>query len=178
MSINLFQSWGGVLHVLIIGTLAYAGLVALLRVSGKRTLSKMNAFDFVVTVALGSALASTMLTKSLPLAEGLSGLALLILLQYAVTWASVRSERVQGFVKAQPALIVHRGQWQSQAMLRERVTKEEVLAALRSQGKTALDATITVVIETDGSLSVLSGDPAASERSSLANVEPLARWGG
>jgi uncharacterized membrane protein YcaP (DUF421 family) len=81
------------------------GLVLVLRVTGKRTLSKMNAFDLIVTVALGSALANTMLSKSTPLAEGLAGMTLLVLLQFAVTWASVRSEALQGLVKAQPAIL-------------------------------------------------------------------------
>jgi uncharacterized membrane protein YcaP (DUF421 family) len=53
----LFHSWFGLLRVLVVGTLAYAGLVVFVRISGKRTLSKMNAFDFVVTVAMGSTLA-------------------------------------------------------------------------------------------------------------------------
>ena len=81
MTIAFIEDWSGLLRVLVVGTLAYAGLIIVLRVTGKRTLSKMNAFDFVVTVALGSALASTMLTESLPLAEGLTGMALLVLLQ-------------------------------------------------------------------------------------------------
>lgn len=38
---------------------SYAFIVFVLRLSGKRTLSKMNAFDFIVTVALGSILANT-----------------------------------------------------------------------------------------------------------------------
>ena len=47
-----FSSWQGLLRVLVVGALAYLLLVVLLRVSGKRTLAKMNAFDLVVTVAL------------------------------------------------------------------------------------------------------------------------------
>lgn len=173
MSFDLFGSWSGLLRVLVVGTLAYGGLVLVLRVTGKRTLSKMNAFDLVVTVALGSALASTMLSKSVPLVEGLSGMTLLVLLQFAVTWLSVRSERVQGLVKAQPTILLHRGAWRQAAMRRERVTEEEVLAALRSQGTTHIEGTTTVVIETDGSLSVLTGSPPGDGSSSLANVRPL-----
>jgi uncharacterized membrane protein YcaP (DUF421 family) len=52
------------------------------RVSGKRTLAKMNAFDFVVTVAL---------------AEGLLAMALLIGLQYTITWLSVRWTPYRGW---------------------------------------------------------------------------------
>ena len=50
-----FTSWYDLLLV-VVGTLAYGGLVLFLRVSGKRTLTKLNAFDLVVTVALGSTL--------------------------------------------------------------------------------------------------------------------------
>jgi len=167
---DFFEGWAGIGRVLLVGTLAYVGLVLVLRVTGKRTLSKMNAFDLVVTVALGSALASTMLSKGTPLAEGLAGMTLLVLLQFAVTWASARSEAVQDLIKAQPALLVHRGEWQEAAMRRERVTREEVLAALRGQGATGLDDTTAVVIETDGSLSVLSGPAPGEGASSLANV--------
>ena len=53
-----FDSWAGLGRVLVVGVLAYSALVLLLRISGKRTLTKMNAFDLVVTVALGSTLAT------------------------------------------------------------------------------------------------------------------------
>ena len=66
----LFDSWAGLGRVLLVGTLAYVALVLLLRISGKRTLSKLNAFDLVVTVALGSTLATVLLSKTVALAEG------------------------------------------------------------------------------------------------------------
>lgn len=58
-----FNSWYALARVLVVGILAYAGLVFLLRVSGKRTLSKPNPFDLVVTVALGSMLTTVTLSK-------------------------------------------------------------------------------------------------------------------
>lgn len=54
----LFQGWPGLARTAVVGSMAYAGLVLFLRISGKRTLSKLNAFDLVVTVALGSTLAA------------------------------------------------------------------------------------------------------------------------
>ena len=71
----LFESWAGLGRVLIVGTLAYAALVLLLRISGKRTLTKLNAFDLIVTVALGSTLATVLLSSSVALAEGVVALA-------------------------------------------------------------------------------------------------------
>ncbi|GGF76199.1 hypothetical protein GCM10011402_31190 [Paracoccus acridae] len=76
-----FDSWQGLLRVLVVGIAAYAALILMLRGSGKRTLSKMNAFDLIVTVALGSTLATVLLSNSVPLLEGILGLALLVYLQ-------------------------------------------------------------------------------------------------
>jgi uncharacterized membrane protein YcaP (DUF421 family) len=151
-----FDSWTGLARVLVVGALAYAALVALLRLSGKRTLSKMNAFDLVVTVALGSTLATVLLSKSVALVEGVLAFALLIGLQLAIAWLSIRSERFQGLIKAQPALLVHDGRFLEGALRRERVTREEVLAALRAQGMATVSEVDAVVLETDGSFSVLA----------------------
>ncbi|WP_293338113.1 YetF domain-containing protein [Parvibaculum sp.] len=155
----LFDSWSGLARVLIVGTAAYAMLIVFLRISGKRTLSKMNAFDLVVTVALGSTLATVLLSRSVPLAEGVLALALLICLQFVLTWASVRSRRVRDLIKSEPALLVRDGVYLEKAMRKERMTREEVDAALRESGVAALSGAAAVVLETDGSLSVIeSGD--------------------
>ena len=55
-----FDGWSGILRMLAVGVPAYAALVLLLRIGGKRTLAKLNAFDPAVTVALGSTLASAL----------------------------------------------------------------------------------------------------------------------
>src|SRR5688572_2866710 len=106
-----FDDWTGLIRVAVVGLLAYVGLVVLLRVSGKRTLSKLNAFDLVVTVALGSVLANVILNESTPLAEGVLGFAVLIGAQHLIAFLSVRSGRVRGLVKAEPALLLYRGEF-------------------------------------------------------------------
>ncbi|ODT57756.1 MULTISPECIES: YetF domain-containing protein [Paracoccus] len=151
----LFDSWPSLIRIPLVGLLAYAALILMLRVSGKRTLSKMNAFDLIVTVALGSTLSTVLLDDGIPLAEGVAALALLICLQYAITWASVRSPRFQGLIKAEPALLVHRGRYLPDAMRRQRVTRDEVQAALRQSGQSDIDAVLWVMLETDGSMTVV-----------------------
>lgn len=155
-----FSGWGGLVRTLVIGVAAYAALVAILRVSGKRTLSKMNAFDFVVTVALGSTLATVLLSKQVALAEGVVALALLVGLQWLITWSSSRSPLVTRLVKSEPRLLAFRGRLLRDALRRERVIEEEVLAAVRAQGYADLDDVGAVVLETDASFSVLPRDAA------------------
>jgi uncharacterized membrane protein YcaP (DUF421 family) len=165
----LFQSWMELARVLIVGVFAYAGLLVLLRVSGKRTLSKMNAFDFVVTVALGSTLATILLSRDVALAAGLLALGLLIALQLAVAWLSARSPSFRGLVKSEPRLLFARGRMIEEALLAERVAPEEVLAAMRAGGHADLAAVEAVVLETDGTFSVIAR-PSGKGRGALTNV--------
>lgn len=151
----LFDGVAGPLRVVVVGTAAYALLVLFLRVAGKRTLSKMNAFDFVVTVALGSTLATVLLSSDVSLVEGVTALLLLILLQFAVTWTSVRSPRVQRWIKSEPRLLLRDGRALAGAMRAERVTEDELAAAARKHGHDDLGDVAAIILETDGSLSVI-----------------------
>lgn len=153
-----FESWSGLLRVLIVGGLAYIALVVLLRVSGKRTLSKLNAFDLVVTVALGSTLATVLLSRDVALAEGVLAFGVLIFAQYAIAWLSVRSSAVRSLVKSEPRLLAWHGRVLPEALRDERVTEAELSAVIRGEGYGALKDTRAVILETDGSFHVLPAD--------------------
>lgn len=169
-NIMFFDSWSGIGRVLLVGPLGYLALVLILRTSGKRTLTKLNAFDLVVTVALGSILATVLLSKSVALAEGVLAMALLVFLQFAITWLAVRVSWINGLIKSEPTLLVHDGQFLEQALRSQRVTKDEVLSAIRSSGASDLAGIDAVVLETDGSMSVLKGKSTPVGSSTLVNV--------
>jgi len=151
-----FDNWYGLGRVLLVGTLAYLALVAVLRVSGKRTLAKMNAFDLVVTVALGSTLSSVLLSQDVALAEGVLAFALLAFLQFSVAWLVTRFNRIEALVKAEPGMLFYQGHFLRANMRDERVTEEEIRQALRSAGQSDPAQVRAVILETDGRFSVLS----------------------
>ncbi|MDV2481895.1 DUF421 domain-containing protein [Methanoculleus sp. Wushi-C6] len=142
-------------RVLIIGILGYAALVIIVRLSGKRTLSSMNAFDFIVNVAIGSVLASTIVSRDVSLAEGVIALGILVGLQYLVSWSSVRSETVQKAVKSEPRIIFRDGEFMKETMKRERIAESEIRQALRSEGIGSLESVAVIVLETNGNFSVI-----------------------
>jgi uncharacterized membrane protein YcaP (DUF421 family) len=152
-----WQGWEGPLRVACLGLLAYGFLIILLRATGKRTLSKMNAFDFVITVASGSTFAAVLLNKQVSYAEGVTAFTTLVLMQYGVAWASSRSNTVEGLVKSVPSVLVWRGEMQLAAMAHARVTESEVHAACRQHGVTNLADVDAMVLETAGEFSVLTG---------------------
>jgi uncharacterized membrane protein YcaP (DUF421 family) len=167
-----FDSWSDIWRILVVGALGYVSLVALLRVSGKRTLAKLNAFDLVVTVALGSTLSSALLDSSVSLSEGVAALALLIGLQFAVAWSAVRWPPVSRLVKSEPTLLLHRGAFLDGALRAQRVTRDEVRAALRSAGLAGPEAALSVTLETDGTLSVVPAAAAQSQPGPPGAVPP------
>lgn len=158
------------ISTIILGTIAYVAIIIMLRLSGKRTLSKWNAFDFVVTIAFGSILSSILLSTKDSFGTGILGFALLVLFQYILTWISVRSSLVQKLVKAEPALLLYQGQFRDDALKRERVAEGEVLAAIRASGIGGIEDTDAVVLETDGSFSVIA-DLSNSSASALKDVK-------
>ena len=150
----IFDGWDGVLRILLIAPAAYVALILILRMSGKRTLAKLNAFDFVVTIAIGSTLASVITSSTLSLVDGLVALGLLVGMQFIVTAASVRLPWVNDVVKAEATLLVRKGELLPGAMRRQRITSDEIEAAIRQSGGRGVQDAEAVFLETDGSLAV------------------------
>lgn len=118
-------------------------------------------------MALGSTLATVLLSNSVALAEGLLAMALLISLQFVITWLSVRSDRFKSLVKSEPTLLLHKGRFLDSALRSQRVTRDEVLSVLRLQGESDLATVDAVVLETDGSMSVLTSPLDRASRPTL-----------
>ena len=144
------------LETIVVGTIAYIAIIFMLRVSGKRTLAKWNSFDFVVTIAFGSVLASILLSTGDRFGKGIVTFALLVVFQYVITWISVRSSIIQKLIKSEPALLLYRGEMLYDVMKEERIAEGEILAALRTSGISAIEDADAVILETDGSFSVIS----------------------
>lgn len=166
----LFKGWESIWRALFMGVFAYAGLLLFLRISGKRTLSKMNAFDLVVTVSLGSTLATIIMSRQTGLADGMAALFILIALQYSVAWLSIRWAWFRHLVKSEPTLLFHQGNYLHQALRKERVAEDEVLAAMRDSGVANPDDVTAVVLETDGSFTVIQQKD-GKRVASLQNVQ-------
>jgi len=166
----IFHGWASLFKVLFVGIIAYAALIFLLRTYGKRTLARMNAFDFVINVAIGSTLATMILSHEVAFIEGLITFVLLFSLQYLISWLSVRSKEVRQLIKGEPRLLYHNGEFLRGAMVAERVTEEEVLQAVRNASKGSISEVEAVILETDGEFSVIprSGEGASSILSNVS----------
>lgn len=141
----------------------YAALIVFTRASGKRTLSKMNAYDVIINVAIGSMLATLVLSDSVPVVNGLCALAVLVALQHAVSWATARWTLAERLVKAEPELLLFRGQFRHSVMRGARIAESEIRTAIRAKGLPRLEDVDAVVLETTGDITVIERQRAAIE---------------
>nr|MBI1229134.1 DUF421 domain-containing protein [Cytophagales bacterium] len=151
-----FDGWESFWRELIKIVLAYISIVFFLRISGKRTLTKMNAFDLIVTIALGSMLAAVSLNKNIALFDGVIAFMLLIFLQYILTWLSVRSKKFKNIITSNPSLLIYKGELLEDTMIKERITLDELNMAVRNQGISDISKVDVLILETTGDISIIS----------------------
>ena len=172
-----FDGWNGLLRTVVAAITSYVGLIIVLRISGKRSLAKLNIFDFVVTVALGSTLATILLSQDVALAEGMTAFVMLIALQRVVARLSVRWVPLRRMIRSNPRVLFQHGQFNRRTMHDERITEVEVDAAIRKEGFGDHSSVAWVVLESDGSFSVIAEEK-AGDGSVLKSVPDEPRPGG
>lgn len=150
-----FNSWDSIIRIICITPLAYIAIVILLRVSGKKTLSKMNAFDLVVTIALGSVLASVALYQDIPLADGVTAFIVFIGIQFLFSWMHVRFKSFRGYIASKPTLIFYKGNFDHSVMKKERLSIENIKSEARQKGYSTLDGIDVIILETTGDIAII-----------------------
>ena len=157
----LTTSGSALLMVLFTTVAIYLTLIILTRVAGLRSFSKMSSFDFAITVAIGSVIASTILSDNPPLLQGMAGLAFLYLIQITVASLRGKSEYLSRLVDNPPLLLMDGSIFLEENMRKAKITHDDLRAKLREANVTQLKQVKAVVMEATGDVSVLHhSDPA------------------
>lgn len=167
--IFFWNGWEPLLRIVVVGTLTYVSIILILRISGKRTLANMNAFDFVITVALGSAYGRILTAKQVSLAEAFTTFALLAVLQFVISKLENKSNWFHQLVTSNPTLLYYQGQFLDKAMRKRRVRVDSLLGAVRKKKISSLNEVEAIVLEPDGSISVIQKS-SGTDRSSYQPI--------
>ena len=168
-----FDGGDSLYNVAVTIVVLYPVMVVLIRLAGKRSVSKMNNFDWIVTVALGSVVASAAVFDSVTIADALLALALLLGLQWALTRVMTRSSTLTDMLISTPTLLLHDGRVIREALARERVTEAELFAAIRAAGHSDPRDCYAVVLESNAEMTVIAADPAHRPGAAMADVPAL-----
>lgn len=159
----IVTSWAAVAMVVASTAGIYLAVVTLTRIAGLRSFSKISSFDFAVTVAIGSILASTLVAEDPPLLQAAVGLTSLYAVQMGVAILRRRSAGVRRAVDNTPLLLMDGPRILSENLDRARITEEDLRAKLREANVLQLDEVRAVVLESTGDVSVLHGPPEGSK---------------
>src|SRR5918999_780363 len=152
-------SFGALLMVILSTPGIYFSVVMLTRIAGLRSFATMSSFDFAMTVAIGSLIASTAVSSDPPLPQSLVALASLFLLQFLVAVLRRNSRKMQKVVDNEPILLMVGSTMIAENMSKARVTEDDLWAKIREANVIDLAQLRAVVMETTGTISVLYGDP-------------------
>lgn len=159
----LFDNFSSILITVFSAILIYVGIVILTRLNGLRTFAKMSSFDFAITIAIGSVIASTLMLEDQSVAKGLAGLVVLVGLQAVVALLRKKSKTWEKLFTNTPVLLMEGSHILVANLNATRVSRSDLYAKLREANVTHFDQVIAVVLETTGDMSVLhTGEPGKS----------------
>lgn len=154
----LWSGWEPLARIVVVGTLGYAWLVLLLTSTGPRNMAKVTPFDFVITVTLGSAFGRVLTATEVSITEAVTAFALLVALQWVLAGARARWPAVKRAVDVSPTLLYHRGDVVSAGLRRHRLTEGDLHSAAREHGLGSLQDAEAVILQSDGTFSVITRD--------------------
>ena len=163
----LWSGWEPLARILVVGVLGYLWLVLLLTSTGPRNMAKITPFDFVITVTLGSAFGRVLTATEVSLAEAVFAFAVLVALQWALAFARSRSSLFKKVVDVGPTLLYLRGEMVHRGLRRHRLTESDLHSAVREKGFGSLENVEAVVLQSDGTFSVIGSGGAMGDGSSV-----------
>lgn len=167
--------YGGVqplVRILVVGSLSYLCLLAAIRLAGQRPLGRMQSFDLIIAVAIGSMFGRLLTAQEVQFSEAATAILLLVGIHYLVSNLSFRFPTLARWIETEPVLLYYRGRAMEREMRRHRITEAELLAAARRGGHASLRDVAAVVLESDGSFSVLAQEDGEGESTLLGLIRP------
>lgn len=156
-------SWEAAVEAVLCAMGIYLAVIGYTRVAGLRSFSKMSSFDFAMTVAVGSVVASTTLSRDVSLLLGVVALGALYAVQELIAHLRVWHPSASDVIDNRPVLLMRNGEMFPQAMRAAEITRADLLAKLREANVLRLEQARAVVLETTGDISVLHAPPDSDE---------------
>ncbi|MGP0147853.1 DUF421 domain-containing protein [Pseudomonas oryzihabitans] len=134
----------------------YAFLLVLFRITGRRALSEITTFDFVLLLVIGEATQQALLGDDFSVINAFVVIATLVLIDILLSLFKERSPKVGRFLDGVPLIVVEYGKPLTERLRKARLTEEDILEAARqSQGLERLEQIRFAVLEKNGQISVI-----------------------
>lgn len=144
------------IDIIIRAVCVYAFILVAIRLSGKKELSQLSVADLVLIMLVSNAVQNAMVGSDVSLIGGLVAASVLFLFDQILKYASYKNKRIKTLLEGNSVLLVYKGVVNMENMQRERITIEELNAAIREHGVANSNDVELAILETDGNISVQS----------------------
>jgi uncharacterized membrane protein YcaP (DUF421 family) len=137
----------------------YLFLIILLRIAGKRALSEVSNFEFVLMLVVGEATGQAVIGKDFSITNAYLVIMTLVVLQILMSFLKERSLTIQRWFDGLPVILVENGKPLKERLDKVRVGEDAILAAARElQGLERMDQIKYAVMESNGIISIIPKD--------------------
>ncbi len=150
-----FSGWESLLRVILTTVMTYLLLLIILKSFGSRSVSSFSVYDLITTITIGSTISSILVFEEVTLINGIIAILLLLLIQLIISKLTTHWPNLANVISPSPKVVFLRGDFLEENMKKAHINKEEILAAIRSEAQTTSDKVYAVVLEVDGTLSVV-----------------------
>jgi uncharacterized membrane protein YcaP (DUF421 family) len=144
--------WEFVLRALAV----YGFLLVMLRLTGKRQVGQLAPFDLVLLLVLSNAVQNSMNAGDNTVGAGFILVATLLTANGVMSWITWRNKRAETLLEGRPQILVHNGQVDEAVLASERITRHELMAAVRQAGLSDLADVRVAILETNGRINVIA----------------------
>lgn len=138
----------------------YLFLMVVFRLLGKRSLSELSAFDFILFLIISEAIQNALVDDDKSVVMGLTVILTFLMLDLGLSLLKRRFNRFEKLAEGVPLLLVEHGKVIDESLKRARVTRGDILQTAReSQGLERMDQIKYAVLETSGGISIIAARP-------------------
>jgi uncharacterized membrane protein YcaP (DUF421 family) len=136
------------------GLIIYVFLIVILRMTGRRQIGQMAPFDLVLLLVLSNGVQNSMNGGDNSVTAGIILSVTLIGLNTLVSYITFRWKKMERLIEGRPQILIHNGKIYEDMLALNKITHNEIEAALRRSGISAVDNVHYAILETNGDISV------------------------
>ncbi|MEI7982783.1 MAG: YetF domain-containing protein [Bacteroidota bacterium] len=144
------------LHIILSAIAVYIFLILAVRLFGKKELAQLSVFDLVFILLISNAVQNAMVLGDNSLIGGLLAALALFAVNYLMKYLQFRFPGFGKVLQGEPVMLVYHGKILESHLKLAKITRDEVLEAIREHGVPSEKEVDLAILEVDGNISVLS----------------------
>lgn len=150
----------------------YIFVLIVMRLMGKREIGQLQPFELVIAMMIADLAAIPLTANGVPLFRGIISILGLLVMHLLISVINMKSIILRGIISGKPKILIYRGKIDEQALIKERITINELQEKLRSNSVMSLGDVEFAILETSGDLSVIQKPSKRNVTPEDLNIEP------